>query len=443
MRPRGRSPSTKCYEMRIVEASAIPNWTKCSKMTEEGHRINGNTDGGAVVPKDETSKNAYNQGGRLKFFKDGKFILELERAQDGERVSWVSVPRKTYWPPQGNAPSIPTYRQESNASLSVSDDNSSIQSSPWQRDHSWKQATPRRNQSKEMTFFYYHLKKFSNWRTCKNRRRPYAIINHVDNIFRTIKTEIKSEPTELISVCNKVTNKLRERSSLMTVIQMLIDKSASSTPPRSEIVVSPRKRFLREMEKDKLQVDDACQKRSRNKNAVSGSAPPVTIKVESPIRLNGLTPGITEDMRAPRNCSYSITSLLAEDRSRCSPNDSPSNFSPVPQYCSPHEDPWYSESVDRLRSIELSQVEKRTLAAYSSYPYMSPYMYPYSLPPYYSSGVYGRNYMVPPIYPPQPMAVSIRPETPSCSWSADASKDLDHRDDAITDMPLNLSKHAG
>lgn len=441
MRPRGRSPLTKCYEMRIVdsrEASTISNWTKCSTMMEEGHRINGNTDGGAVVPKEEISKNAYNQGGRLKFFKDGKFILELERAQDGERVSWVSVPRKTYWPPQGNAPSVPNYRQESSASLSVSDDNSSVQSSPWQRDHSWKQATPRRNQSKEMTFSYYHLKKFPIWRTCKNRRRPYAI-SAVDKTYLTI----KSERTEQNSVCNKVTNKLRERSSLMTVIQMLIDKSASSTPPRSEMVVSPRKRFLREMEKDKLQLDDACQKRSRNKSAVSGSVPPVTIKVESPVRLNGITSSITEDMRAPRNCSYSITSLLAEDRSRCSPNDSPNHFSSVPQYCSPHEDPWYSESVDRLRSIELSQVEKRTLAAYSSYPYVSPYMYPYSLPPYYSSGIYGRNYMVPPIYPTPPMPVSIRHDTPSCSWSADTSKDLDHRDDTIADMPLNLSKHAG
>lgn len=49
---------------------------------------------------------------------DGKFILELERAREGERVSWVSVPRKTYWPPQGNAASTPNYRQESSTSLS-------------------------------------------------------------------------------------------------------------------------------------------------------------------------------------------------------------------------------------------------------------------------------------------------------------------------------------
>lgn len=52
------------------------------------------------------------------FVIDGKFILELARAREGERVSWVTVPRKTFWPPQGTAASTPSYRQESSASLS-------------------------------------------------------------------------------------------------------------------------------------------------------------------------------------------------------------------------------------------------------------------------------------------------------------------------------------
>lgn len=30
---------------------------------------------------------------------DGKFILELASSKEGERCGWVSVPRKTYWPP--------------------------------------------------------------------------------------------------------------------------------------------------------------------------------------------------------------------------------------------------------------------------------------------------------------------------------------------------------
>lgn len=53
-------------------------------------------------------------GGRLKFFKDGKFILELSHRRDGERTTWFPVPKKTFWPPASVAPS----RQESSASLS-------------------------------------------------------------------------------------------------------------------------------------------------------------------------------------------------------------------------------------------------------------------------------------------------------------------------------------
>lgn len=58
-------------------------------------------------------------------------------------------------------------------------------------------------------------------------------------------------------------------------------------------------------------------------------------------------------------------------------------------------------------------------------------MYPYPLPPYYSPGMYGRSYMVPPVYPTPPVSVPIRHDTPSCSWTADTPKDVDHRDDNI------------
>lgn len=131
------------------------------------------------------------------------------------------------------------------------------------------------------------------------------------------------------------------------------------------------------MEKDKIQSDDACQKRSRNKTqssvpgtsstaittTTSSSQSITNINVSSPVNtLNGST--VLEETRSSRNSSYSITSLLSEDRSttkRCSPEaNSPSHYSGAatrPQYCSPtppSEDGWYSESVDRLRSIELS-----------------------------------------------------------------------------------------
>lgn len=124
--------------MHISESQLPSNiLTKCSKMTEEGHRLHGMNGNADRNIKEECQKTNYGQGGRLKFFKgqfifglvftsdvwntfftDGKFILELERAREGERVSWVSVHRKTFWPPPGTASSIPSYRQESSTSLS-------------------------------------------------------------------------------------------------------------------------------------------------------------------------------------------------------------------------------------------------------------------------------------------------------------------------------------
>ncbi|CAD7092230.1 unnamed protein product [Hermetia illucens] len=120
-------------------------------------------------------------GGRLQFFKDGKFILELARSREGERSGWVSVPRKTFWPPSASTTPATnsTYpKNESSTSLSFSDDNSSIQSSPWQRDHCWKQATPRRSISKEMCMFFKRTKKFTlsldGYKTAQlKRRRPH------------------------------------------------------------------------------------------------------------------------------------------------------------------------------------------------------------------------------------------------------------------------------
>ncbi|XP_063905288.1 uncharacterized protein LOC135124273 isoform X2 [Zophobas morio] len=437
--------------MHISETRQSSNTilTKCSKMTEEKHKrhgMNGNADGAI---KEEPLKNNYVQGGRLKFFKDGKFILELERAREGERMSWVSVPRKTFWPPQGTAASTPTYRQESSASLSVSDDNSSIQSSPWQRDHSWKQPSPRRNQSKELSFFFWRPKhkRSSAAAAAKSRksRRPYSALPEKDSRV------VFSDRTSKDGASTTTNNNCKSRSvraSLLVIVQNLLDRTSTAAATttaaasRADVaVVSPRKRFLREMEKDKVQTDDGCLKRSRNKTPA---------KFGSPVTANGTTEDVGGGggaVKPARNCSYSITSLLAEDRNvKRSPSNSPSHFNASiaqPQYCSPSsEDRWYSESVDRLRSIELS-ADKRGYPSYPHPSYLPPYMYPYTLPPYYGPGVYGRGYIMPPIYHTPPMPIEMSHDTPSCSWAADPPRDLEHRDDNITDMPLNLSKHAG
>lgn len=119
-------------------------------------------------------------GGRLQFFKDGKFILELARAREGEKTSWISVPRKTFWPPTVSSTNANFHKHESSTSLSFSDDNSSVQSSPWQRDHCWKQTSPRSNISREMALYYHRPScvrfKLSRdeWKRLRlKRRRPY------------------------------------------------------------------------------------------------------------------------------------------------------------------------------------------------------------------------------------------------------------------------------
>lgn len=51
-------------------------------------------------------------------FLDGKFILELKKTFEGERVTWVSVHKKTYWPPQDTLPEIHSSPQETTTLLS-------------------------------------------------------------------------------------------------------------------------------------------------------------------------------------------------------------------------------------------------------------------------------------------------------------------------------------
>ncbi|XP_037891801.1 protein hairless [Glossina fuscipes] len=169
-------------------------------------------------------------GGRLQFFKDGKFILELARSKDGDKSGWVSVPREdnTIPSPARSSTIIPSAsitgatqsllaaspaaltggvgfpKNECSNSLSFSDDNSSIQSSPWQRDHCWKQVTPRKNASKEMSLFYQRpafqqLTAQALCRARKKRRKPY------DPIV-TMKVPIFAETTKVDEVIEKDLN---------------------------------------------------------------------------------------------------------------------------------------------------------------------------------------------------------------------------------------------
>ncbi|ODN06641.1 Protein hairless [Orchesella cincta] len=113
----------------------------------------------------ESSKSS-KPGGRLKFFKDGILCLELTHHGEGERTKWTQIRTKTVFPtlvhtvkeatiPCHSTPSsfaspsslTHNHRVESSTSHSLSDDASSMLSSPRVRESHWKQSVPQRGVS--------------------------------------------------------------------------------------------------------------------------------------------------------------------------------------------------------------------------------------------------------------------------------------------------------
>lgn len=134
--------------------------------------------------------------------------------------------------------------------LAVSDDNSSIQSSPWQRDHCWKQPSPRRNISTEFIFYFRRDPKT---RLCidpklvaRKRRQPFDT--------STLFSPPRESPFNNHQPRKTNAKPLNHNKSLTTII----DKLARSLDPS---VVSPRKRILRELEKVSLE-DQASKRRA-------------------------------------------------------------------------------------------------------------------------------------------------------------------------------------
>jgi len=87
--------------------------------------------------------------------------------------------------------------------FTVSDDNSSIQSSPWQRDQPWKQTRPRRGISKELSLYYQRprhnvLNKRARQAATRKRRRPYDPIIGIDDsqsIFERVHVQENGDET--------------------------------------------------------------------------------------------------------------------------------------------------------------------------------------------------------------------------------------------------------
>ncbi|KAL3286670.1 hypothetical protein HHI36_001167 [Cryptolaemus montrouzieri] len=287
-----------------------------------------------------------------------------------------------------------------------------------------------------MCFYFWRPKKSR--RSVKNNksRRPYSNLPEEETSMSALSSDPKSET----NMCNKFKNNRKQRP-LLIIVQNLIDKNVSRTPPRIDTVVSPRKRFLRDMEKDKVTLEENSQKRIRNKMTdIKASTSTGTVGGASPLRMNGYSedkPVMSASSTVSRNCSYSITSLLSDDRtpSKRSPNNSPSHFVSITtqkNFISPSiksEELWYSESVERFRSIELS-AEKGSFHSYNHPSFLPPFVYPYSYPSCYSYNS-GFATVPPPIYhhPPThhlPMPL-IRHEAPSCSWKGERIEEVQCR----------------
>lgn len=406
--------------------------TTCTKMTEEvdrRHGVNGNSSKG--VSEDAPVHNSLNTtGGRLKFFKDGKFILELVRgcAREGDRPGWVSVPRKTFWPPAAAPATPPAGPPPPSASLSVSDDNSSVQSSPWQRDHCWKQTAPRKNVSKELAMYYCRPSTLTiaaiEAASRSKRRRPYdgshldgqvngvvvkrtqtglpngvydkkkngdvsspesAASRSEDVVDGVSKSKLNADDTwadydrekyyhmklkkpyqyRKLRVYKKTKSALR-RKELTRIVNKLHERLPTLPTPinaklancrQEHMMVSPRKRILRELERVSLE-DQSMKRRAKTVPALStASYPPspgpshTTPKapVETPSRPhNGTAP--RKDTPITKNVSsYSIHSLLSM------PDESPTRRSPEAKR-SPHSYPpsLKTESPSSVNSPDLS-----------------------------------------------------------------------------------------
>ncbi|KAJ9589900.1 hypothetical protein L9F63_016961 [Diploptera punctata] len=426
--------------MRVQEKASA----SCAKMTEE-RSINGDVPSGSkrgfalgnadgaqspnLTATTDTDRSSSSGGGRLKFFKDGKFILELSHRKEGDRNSWVPVLKKTYWPPPGAAG---TPRQESSTSLSVSDDNSSVQSSPWQRDHCWKQSNPRHNISKEMTFVMQplrHMLYIRNLQVIRKKRRcPYdptevnAIsINNMNN-------------GKLARVKRECTNPAR----LSVIVQTLWEKVHSRMDPS---IISPRKRILRELERVTLE-DSPNSKRQR---ARTTSALPQNINNGSnsncTVTCQTLQPPVTTKGSVS---NYSITSLLAPSRDE--------DIAPAGAAIQQDGEPSFLRNLLKSASPEprLRTPVVPSMGNTSHAPNLSPFLTPpllYAPPltsPYlpHTASPLGALPLYPGLVPP-----FQAPQLSPCPWGPMTHQPLDDfkKDDGVSDndVPLNLSKHAG
>jgi len=233
--------------------------------------------------------------------------------------------------------------------FAVSDDNSSVQSSPWQRDHCWKQSNPRHNIGKEMTFVMQPLRHvlcirnlhFLSNTIRRKRRSPYdptevrVLDGNSTNNGKLVRIKkVGSNPAKLTAIVQTLWERVQGSSSGDTVacsssgVNMSVvmqNHARTVTVPTTRMdpsIISPRKRILREMER--VSLDDLAsskRQRARTTNALpcnnnnNGSSSNCTVTCQTLQPGSALPcPPQSGTKGSVSGCSYSITSLLGTGR---------------------------------------------------------------------------------------------------------------------------------
>ncbi|KAK7069250.1 hypothetical protein SK128_013180 [Halocaridina rubra] len=268
---------------------------------------------GGTVPRpgsaggEEPSKGACGanatSGGRLTFFKEGRFVLELShRTEMGAPAGWVAVKSKTYWPPPSSATTTTTQHPlRHDTPTSQSDECSSLNSSPWTNEHVRKQLVPRCNKAPIQSLFMWQAKSATGDLKRKRRgvrRNPFvyhfgcseALLLHKSRkrgASKTVKSEIcfdvaLSKKLHLENELQSLEEKLGMKVDRKVSVKVLFEKPVVSTivEPLDPTFVSPRKRYLRLMEdqdsihRKKLHSGASCASQLQSSELPSSSSSP-------------------------------------------------------------------------------------------------------------------------------------------------------------------------
>lgn len=119
---------------------------------------------------------------------------------------------------------IPYYLTSYYLLILVSDDNSSLQSSPWQREQTWKQSTPRKNLSQELILYYrrengLQMTNRAYSEAHRKRRNPFHVTSHELDIFEKSGNLLKDRKIFHEKVGNIVSNSGKETTKKVVVVE--------------------------------------------------------------------------------------------------------------------------------------------------------------------------------------------------------------------------------